>query len=100
MLPRRLKREFANHEVSTVDDAGFKGLTNGKLIQVAAGNFDVLITVDRNLAREHVIANFDIALVVLIAQSNRYEDLKPLVPATTHALDSIVAGEVVELTTS
>ena len=44
--PKRLKREFINHQFWTVDDAGFKGLENGELLQ-AASNYDVLITVDR-----------------------------------------------------
>jgi len=30
-VTRRLKREFANHEVHTVDEAGLKGLENGAL---------------------------------------------------------------------
>jgi len=28
-MTRRLKREFVGHEVSTVDEAGLKGLKNG-----------------------------------------------------------------------
>ena len=31
-MPRRLKREFVGHEVSTVDEAGLKGLKNGQLL--------------------------------------------------------------------
>lgn len=50
-LPRKLKREFVGHEVFTVDEAGFKGLKNGKLIQAASENdFEVLISVDKNIA--------------------------------------------------
>ena len=51
-MPRRLKREFVGHEVSTVDEAGFKGLKNGQLLRIASEAFDVLITVDRKLSRE------------------------------------------------
>ena len=28
-----LKLEFGGHEISTVDEAGFKGLKNGKLLE-------------------------------------------------------------------
>ena len=48
-VTRRLKREFANHEVHTVDEAGFKGLENGDLLKAASGKYEVLVTVDRNL---------------------------------------------------
>jgi hypothetical protein len=39
-----LKLDFAAHEVFTVEEAGLKGLKNGKLLRAASGNFDVLIT--------------------------------------------------------
>ena len=49
-VPRRLKRDFPQHEVSTVIEAGFQGLKNGLLLQSAANaGFEVLITVDQNL---------------------------------------------------
>jgi hypothetical protein len=43
-LTRFLKRDFVGHEVSTVEDAGLKGLENGDLLKAAAGIFDVLVT--------------------------------------------------------
>lgn len=49
-VPRRLKRDFEGLDSSTVKDAGFLGLKNGNLIRAATGNFDVPITVDKNLA--------------------------------------------------
>ena len=44
-----LKKDLAEHEVRTVVEAGYKGLKNGNLLRAAAGQYDVLITVDRNL---------------------------------------------------
>ena len=44
-----LKRDLVGREVPTVVEAGFGGLENGELLRAASGNFDVLITVDRNL---------------------------------------------------
>lgn len=96
-MPRRLKREFLGHHVFTVDEAGFKGLQNGDLLRAASGEFDALITVDRKLAREHDLAKFKIAVLVLISRSNRYEDLKPLVPLVLESLVSINPGEVIEV---
>lgn len=96
-MPRRLRREFPGHNVFTVDEAGFKGLQNGDLLRAASGEFDALITVDRKLAREHDLARFKIAVLVLISRSNRYEDLKPLVPLVLENLVSINFGEVIEV---
>ena len=34
-----LKRDFPAHEVFTVEEAGFKGLKNGLLLQAASGQY-------------------------------------------------------------
>ena len=88
---------FPGHEAFTVDDAGFKGLENGELLQAASGRFDVLITVDRKLTREHDLSLFDIGVVVVISQSNRYEDLTPLLLKILDKLGSITPGQVIEI---
>jgi hypothetical protein len=48
-VTRYLKRDLPGHEVFTVEEAGFKGLKNGRLLQAAAGQYGALITVDQNL---------------------------------------------------
>jgi len=58
-VTRRLKREFANHEVHTVDEAGLKGLENGDLLKAASGKYEVLVTVDRNLPYQQNISGLD-----------------------------------------
>ncbi len=46
----RLKKEFEPHEVFTVQDMGWSGLTNGKLMAKASEhNFKVFVTIDKNL---------------------------------------------------
>jgi hypothetical protein len=49
-LPRRLKAYLADHQVTTVPEAGWAGRKNGDLLRVAAGVVDAFITVDSNLA--------------------------------------------------
>ncbi len=90
-----LKPEFAEHEVSTIEEAGFKGLKNGKLLEAASPKFDVLITVDQNLRFQQNIKNFDIAILVLKAARSTYPMLKPLVPRALEKLRSIDPGDIV-----
>ena len=97
-VTRYLRPDLVGHEVFTVDDAGFKGLKNGDLLRAASGKFAVLVTVDRKLSRQQEVLSFNLAVLVLIARSNRYEDLKPLIPATLAALTLVKPGEVVEIT--
>jgi hypothetical protein len=87
--------DFAAHEVFTVEEAGLKGLKNGKLLRAAAGNFDVLITVDKSIPHQQNIASLSIAVLIFRAKTNTYPDLKPLVPQALAVLDQIQPGEIV-----
>lgn len=78
--PRRLKNYFVGHDVSTIEQAGFKGLKNGNLLRAAEGKFEVLITVDKNIEYQQNTAALPLAIVILAAASNRLELLLPLIP--------------------
>ena len=79
-LPRRLKRELVGHDARTVPEMGWASKRNGELLALAVGQFDVFLTADRNLSYQQDVSSFDIAIVVLVARSNRFEDLRPLAP--------------------
>jgi len=96
-VPRRLKKEFVGHEVKTAREAGFAGLKNGELLRAATAEFNVLITVDKNIPYQQKLRSLPIALMILIAKSNRYEDLKPLIPRALESLKSIRPGDVVRV---
>ncbi|MDQ3130508.1 MAG: hypothetical protein M3Q99_07085 [Acidobacteriota bacterium] len=97
-LPRKLKREFVGHEVFTIDEAGFKGLKNGKLIQAAGeGGFEFLISVDKNIEHQQNKINLPLAVLVLSAKANRIESLLPLMAEASKALESIKIGEIITI---
>ncbi|MEJ7624585.1 MAG: DUF5615 family PIN-like protein [Pyrinomonadaceae bacterium] len=95
-----LKDDFVGHSVSTIDETGFKGLKNGKLLEAASPNFDVLVTVDQNLRFQQNIKNFDIAILVLRARRSTYPMLKPLVQEALRELESISPGDIVVVSQS
>ena len=74
---------------------GWAGTKNGQLLALAEKEFDVFITVDRNLSFEQNLPNFNISVVVLKAHSNRLADLKPLVPEILEILPNLVKGQTV-----
>ena len=59
---------------------GWTTIVNGRLLALAAEQFDVFVTVDRNLSFQQNLIAFSIAVVVLRAKTNRLADLRPLVP--------------------
>ena len=94
-VTRHLKREFANHEVHTVEEAGFKGLENGNLLRAASGAYNVLITVDKNLPYQQNLTGLEIGILILSAKRNSYVRLKPLMPEALSALETIKPGEII-----
>ena len=85
-LPRRLKRELVGHETRTAPEMGWASKRNGELLALAVGRFGVFVTADRNLSYQQDPSAFDIAVVVLVARSNRLEDLRALVPRPLEVL--------------
>ncbi len=67
---------------------GWTTLRNGELPALAAAQFDVFVTVDRNLSCQQDIVSFSIAAVVLQARTNRLADLRLLLPSLLSAIDA------------
>src|SRR3984893_4714630 len=80
-VPRALRKELLGHEVKTVAEAGWAGVKNGELRQLAAGQFDLLLTFDCNLEYQQNFAGVALAVIVIHAPSNDVAVLRPLMPA-------------------
>ncbi len=87
--PRRLKNYFVGHDISTIEQAGFKGLKNGNLLRAAEGKFEVLITVDKKIEYQQNRTTLPLAIVILSAVNNRLESLLPLIPDALKVLETI-----------
>lgn len=94
-IDRRLAKELSGYIVETVPRMGWAGLKNGDLLALAEKQFDIFITVDRNLAFQQNLPKFNISVVVLRAPTNRLADLKPLVPAILASLPTLKTGQIV-----
>ncbi len=79
-VPKRLKHELLGHEVQTVQDMGWAGITNGALLKLANGRFDALLTVDQGIEHQQNLSGLKISVVVMLAASNDVDDLRPLLP--------------------
>ena len=88
-IDRRLARELTGHDVKTVPQMGWAAFQNGRLLALAEKEFQVFVTVDRNLSYQQILSRFDIAVLVLRAKTNRISDLKPLVPKILRALPTL-----------
>lgn len=98
-LPAALKGILAalGHECETVRRAGYGSKKNGELLTLAAGQWDVLLTSDRNIKHQQNMTSRNVSILILCAKSNRMKDLLPLMPLCDDALRSIKVGQVVEV---
>jgi len=90
----RLAASLNTVDVRTVADRGWVGISNGQLLALAAAEFDVFVTVDRNLPFQQHLPKFDIAVILLRAKSNRIADLVALAPELIAALRTAKKGVV------
>ncbi len=72
-------------------------MKNGVLLRAASGNYDVFITVDRNLPFQQNIGSLQIAVLLLLADGITYDDLKPLVPELLASLGTIQPGQLLRV---
>jgi hypothetical protein len=96
-VPRALRKELPGHEVKTVAEAGWAGVRNGELLQLAAKQFDLLLTVDSNLEYQQNFAGLTLAVIVVHAPSNDVTVLRHLMPAVLAAIPTTKPGMVTHI---
>lgn len=89
-VPLPLRASLIHHEVSSVQEEGWSGTNNGRLLDLMEGAFDVFVLADKNLRHQHDLSDREIALVEL--PTNRWPLLQPLIPDIVIAVDSAEPG--------
>ena len=97
-VPRPLKRDLLEHSVNTVTEMGWHGVENGELLRrMREAGFEAFVTVDQNLAFQQNLQEAGIKVVILVARTNKIQDLQPLVPHIREALARIQPQETIRI---
>jgi hypothetical protein len=91
------RKLLVGHDVFTVQYMGWAGYKNGKLLEKANGEFDVLLTLDSNLIYQNDFADKKIAVITMVSKKTKIDDLMPLVPKLLSSLNHIRPGQVVNI---
>jgi len=94
-IHRPLARDSAEHDAKTVPQIGWAGIKKGDLLELAEKQFEVFVTVDRNLSFQQNLPNFNFAVIVLRCRSDRIQDLRLLVPELLGSLPTARQGDVI-----
>src|ERR1043165_7248504 len=80
-VTKHLKRYLSEHEVFTVKEMQWGGITNGKLMALCtAESFDILLTIDKNLQFQQNIDKHPLTIIVFNTTSSKLEELVTYLP--------------------
>ena len=98
-VPRPLRTSFpADYEVRTVPERGWSGTGNGALLDPASdAGLDALLTVDRGFAHQQNLDDLPLPVVILVAPSNRPDELRPLVPRVIGVLSGTLQRRIYQI---
>jgi hypothetical protein len=96
-VPKIIQRRLTKLSISNVEEMGWRGIKNGALLDLmAAGQFQVLITADKNLPLQHNLKKRLVSAIIIPA--NDVPTVVELLPKIEQALALIAPGESIELT--
>jgi hypothetical protein len=96
-LPKELQSELSGHEVRTIQEQGWSSLKNGDLLSRGAAQFDAFLTADQNLQYQQNLSTLPLSVVVLVAKTNRIQDLRPLIPQLQVVLSTLARRTLVRV---
>lgn len=89
-VTKRLKSYLAEYEVFTVSQMNWNGVKNGKLMELCvANNFDLLLTIDKNLMFQQHLDKYKLSVAVLNSSTSKIEELILFMPALKEQINKI-----------
>ena len=80
-ITKRLKLHLAEFEVFTVRELGLSGVKNGNLMKYCSdNNFDILLTIDKNLMYQQNLDKYSVTIVVLNSLTSKIDELINFLP--------------------
>lgn len=81
-ITKRLKKHLEEYEVLTVRELNLSGMKNGKLMNYCVeNNFDILLTIDKNLMFQQNLEQYPLTIVVINCQKSKIEELIIFLPS-------------------
>lgn len=97
-LPKKLRRDFSEHQIFTMREKGWTGKSNGALMQLMTSEgFEALITFDQNLQHQQNFQKYTLTVFVLIAPDNSYVTLKSFVPKILEIIKKGITPGAIEV---
>ena len=89
-----VRAAFPGHPVKTVSETGWRSAKDGSLLAYAQERFDVFVTIDRKLERQHNLTELKLGFIIARVPSNEIGSYLPIFAALLEAAGKIKPGEV------
>lgn len=87
-ITKRLKPFLQEFEVFTVSEMKWNGIKNGKLMSLCIdNNFNLLLTIDKNLLFQQNLNNYNLSIVVLNSLTSKIDELILFMPSFKSQID-------------
>jgi hypothetical protein len=90
-----VKAAFSGHVVKSVTETSWRSSKDGPLLKFAQYEFDVFVTIDRNLKHQQNLARLELGFVVVRVPSNELAYYLPLFEQLRTAAETIQKGAVI-----
>ena len=78
-LPSRLKHQYPDHIVFTVQEMGWEGKKDKELLKLAVDEgFEIFITIDKNIEHQQNISEIRLGIIVFDIPRTKLENLIPM----------------------
>ncbi len=92
-----LKKALPRHKILTVSDMGWNGITNGRLLQLISGQFNLFIMVDTKMPHQQNLKGLPFAIFFLAIADNNFSSYTPLLPLLEMNSPSALPGQIISL---
>ena len=88
-VTKHLKPHLKEYSVFTVNEMRWSGIKNGMLMSLCVeNNFDILLTIDKNLMYQQNLPNYNITIAVLNGQTSKLNDIIPFMESFKFQVNS------------
>lgn len=92
-----VRAAFPGHVVRTVTEAGWRSSKDGPLLSLAEQNFNVFVTINRQLALQYDLSKFRLGFVIARVANNTLASYRPIFPQLCEAVEQVRPGEVLHV---
>ena len=92
-----VKAAFPEGTTHTVPEMGWRTVQNGKLLALVHGNFDVFVTVDKNIEHQQRISRLQFGIVIVHVPRNEMRFFRPIFGKLLDTVRTIRPGQIVHV---